>query len=285
MLLSSHYYLLRNQRHKDQNFSVKIANYIDLSSSIVMGTLEEVELGEKSVDGHHSMPVHAETEGETSKGYSNRKRQLLYLIVSTILLLALTVGLAVGLPKKSSNTSKASATASQNDSSGIGSTDQHVTSSNGGSENAYNLQDPEEIEGSTNEEPRPQFISVVEYLVNKGVTNRTELEDAGSYANRAANWIANDDPLALSIPGSMGSNVTDVTFETRYNLAELFYATGGEKWTKSLNFLSEKPSCEWYEVIDSLPVGVGCNSDGQIAALFLSKLFHFYISSSIGTRF
>ena len=236
-----------------------------------MGTLEEVELGKNSVDGHHSMPVHAETEGETSKGYSNRKRYLLYLIVTTILLLALTIGLVVGLPKNSSNASKASATASQNDSSGIDSAEQQEAPSNGGSENTINQQDPEENEESTNEVPRPQFSAIVDYLVNKGVVNRTELEEPGSYANRAANWMANDDPLALSIPGSTGSNVTELTFDTRYNLAELFYATGGEKWTKSLNFLSEKPSCEWYEVIDSLPVGVGCNPDGHIAALFLSK--------------
>ena len=269
-----------------------------------MLTFEQVELGDGSVDDGHSMPVHAETEGETTKGYSSRKGRYFFLGVVILVLIVATVGLVVGLPKSNSKSNAAaSATSSQNDSSGIDIIDQEgstETTLNNGDEQTVEEDSPvtttsegdsEETTTTTTEETgetavpvnsvvsTERFSAVVDYLVSKGISERTELEQEGSYANRAASWVANDDPLALLIPGSLGANITEDTFDTRYILANIFYATGGEKWSKSLNFLSEKPSCEWYEVVNSLPVGVGCSPDGQIAALSLSKLlwFHVYI--------
>jgi hypothetical protein len=60
-------------------------------------------------------------------------------------------------------------------------------------------------------------------------------------------------------------------FVTRYVLALTYFSTGGHTWSNSLNFLSGKSSCEWYELIDGIPQGVGCSPDGRVVVLSLSK--------------
>jgi hypothetical protein len=50
-------------------------------------------------------------------------------------------------------------------------------------------------------------------------------------------------------------------FVTRYVMAVLYYATNGKSWQYDMNFLSEKVTCDWYQVFPP-PVGqlgVLCN--------------------------
>lgn len=128
--------------------------------------------------------------------------------------------------------------------------------------------------------PTSRFDYILEFLVSQNAASRTELETEGTYANKALNWIANEDLLMLPIPVSVGQNRTtnltplteEETFKTRFVMVLLYYALGGPKWEHKANFLSDKPTCEWMEIIDSLPVGVGCTpKDGRVRSLFLNN--------------
>ena len=51
-------------------------------------------------------------------------------------------------------------------------------------------------------------------------------------------------------------------WEDRDSLIELYAATGGESWTSSANWLSDKPLSEWH--------GVTVNTEGRVTGLALS---------------
>jgi len=295
-----------------------------------MAGFDECELGDEGSNHGHSLPIHSEMEGTTSKDSSRRG-----VLVAVVFLLFITIGLAVGLSIKpmahsTESTSAAQSTFNQN---GEGedipaaaepSTEVNVVEESEDTAAEQEATIPareEDIQGvaqdgsspvqeetqATNppadDEPYPHYPihtmvpqepkeetaepmpfypidtshrkdAVIEFLADKGISSKIAMMTEGAYANKAVEWIANEDPLVLPIPSLVHPNSTSVTeehFITRYVLTHLFFATGGPNWRHKLNFLSEKPSCEWYEVVDSFPVGVGCNENDEIAALVLSK--------------
>ncbi|KAL3924431.1 MAG: hypothetical protein SGILL_001053, partial [Bacillariaceae sp.] len=103
---------------------------------------------------------------------------------------------------------------------------------------------------------------IVEFLVVNGVSDAKAFETTTSPQYQAADWIAHDDLLMLGIPKVKPSE-SDVSyaFVERYTMVLLYYATTGKSWRYDMSFLSDKPTCDWFQVF-APPVGqlgVLCN--------------------------
>jgi hypothetical protein len=78
-------------------------------------------------------------------------------------------------------------------------------------------------------------------------------------------WIANKDSAQIDPEKAKYGTIIE-----RYIAALLFFATDGHNWKNQLQFLSQKPVCEWNEFAkvasssDSMMQGIRCNDDGQI---------------------
>lgn len=260
----------------------------------------DVEKGddESSVNNGHSLPVYSEIEGETKKTSSSRRS-----IIIGIVILALTlavIGLSVVVVKRGSGSSSAAAAQGSSQSQNFGGASNNPvfnpTPVDQGSDPVLE-KDPEAeitapedlVTATTTEEeddgePATKLEIITEFLVNRGVASRYDLETAGSYAHQAAMWIAHEDELKLAIPMTSERTksadpsplTTEETFIMRFVMAHIYYALGGPKWSNQANFLSGKHVCEWTEVVatqvGTLPVGVGCTpQDGRVRALWLSK--------------
>jgi len=66
------------------------------------------------------------------------------------------------------------------------------------------------------------------------------LDDPTTPQYLAFQWLLNDDPLQLPI-----KDTNETILMERYAAAVFYYATNGENWSDSLNFLSDRPICEW----------------------------------------
>ncbi|KAG7349633.1 RHS repeat-associated core domain containing protein [Nitzschia inconspicua] len=107
---------------------------------------------------------------------------------------------------------------------------------------------------------------VLEFLEANWISNAADLKDGKSPQFKAARWIAVDDKLELGIPRlSPSENDESYAFVSRYVMAVLYYATNGHSWKHDLSFLSEKKTCDWFQVF-APPVGqlgVLCNRNSQ----------------------
>jgi hypothetical protein len=118
--------------------------------------------------------------------------------------------------------------------------------------------------------------AVVSFL-SDNFADRTALEAANSPQQRAARWIADEDPLNMPLPAS--NDYEDAyKFVQRYALAVLYYAWAGEKkWVMDYQFLSGQDECDWnlkYQIKDSddlFELGVKCNEDKEVDYLFMRK--------------
>ena len=103
---------------------------------------------------------------------------------------------------------------------------------------------------------------------------RDAFDDVRSPQSRALNWMVYEDPLQLEPPRSAAETNK---IAQRFALTVLFYATGGETWVSSHNFLSGEDECEWNSVDDrGYFSGAGqCDRDGMITtvALWQNNLF------------
>ena len=268
-----------------------------------------------SVNAGHSMPLYSEVEGETKRTSSKRRPCLIIAIVLILLLVGAITGLTIGIisnnsDKNASNKNTSTGSSQNGNFGGTTAKPRPIPEESedevpvaapqepgkepqedlAAQENQALTQDPTSAteppvpetttapipEVNPNGDRRLEFI--IDYLVYKGVTSRTDLETEGTYANMAVDWIANVDELALKIPASQANKTDDAAvgpeeiFITRFVLAHIYYAMGGPKWEHQANFLSSKPSCGWMEIQAGLPVGVGCTpKDGRLRSLFLSK--------------
>jgi len=97
---------------------------------------------------------------------------------------------------------------------------------------------------------------------------RDAFDDNQSPQSRALNWMVYKDPLQLEPPRGVAETNK---IAQRFALTVLFYATGGETWASSHNFLSSKDECEWNSVDDrGYFSGAGqCNREGMITTVAL----------------
>jgi hypothetical protein len=83
--------------------------------------------------------------------------------------------------------------------------------------------------------------------------------------NLAWQWIANEDDAQLDPEKEKYGTIIE-----RYIAALLYFATDGHYWKNQFQFLSQKPVCEWNELVqvgsssESTKQGIRCNDDGHI---------------------
>lgn len=101
---------------------------------------------------------------------------------------------------------------------------------------------------------------VVKFLSNFSDPDALQNEDSPQY--RAARFLADESPVSLTIPAE-GEDSS--RFLQRYALAVFYYATGGDDWENSWNFLSNENECDWKERIKkndmTIPFGIKCEDE------------------------
>ena len=103
-------------------------------------------------------------------------------------------------------------------------------------------------------------------IVGWGVTPSDILENISSPQFKALNWMANEDLLQYKPDDDYWIK----KIVQRYVLVTLYYSTsGGEGWTDTLYFLSEKDECEWNGRTGNVYNGAGHCEDGFITSLAL----------------
>ena len=96
-----------------------------------------------------------------------------------------------------------------------------------------------------------RYQETISFLTRTGVTSATAFEDKNSPQYIAAQWMAHGDNANLDIPTDQYDiSHHSKTFQERYALAVMYYATGGPNWTYQMNFLTENHVCTWYEDFD-----------------------------------
>ena len=113
-----------------------------------------------------------------------------------------------------------------------------------------------------------RMTQTVAYLLD--YVNHTPLSTIGTPQRRAAEWMADHDPLQY--PLERGGR-----FLQRYALVVFFYSTQGDiMWQHKLNFLSDRDECDWnadFTRDDDVDVtmGVQCNENGSVQELVIRK--------------
>lgn len=95
---------------------------------------------------------------------------------------------------------------------------------------------------------RSQQEDVISYMAQQGVSDLVVLTTSGSPQNRASVWLAEVDGANLKVPQSTVLAIEGYKYMTRYILAVLYFATGGEAWDSQVNFMTGRDVCEWYSV-------------------------------------
>ncbi|KAL3902481.1 MAG: hypothetical protein SGARI_005814 [Bacillariaceae sp.] len=89
------------------------------------------------------------------------------------------------------------------------------------------------------------------------------LFEKGTPENQALRWLADSDPLQMPV-----TVVLEELLE-RFIMANFYFATNGDQWENSYNFLSENDVCDWNAGSDGEGNfhGVFCKDDGKIYLL------------------
>eukprot|EP00980_Cylindrotheca_fusiformis_P018101 scaffold5817_cov101-Cylindrotheca_fusiformis.AAC.6 len=91
-----------------------------------------------------------------------------------------------------------------------------------------------------------QYASVKAYISEvRGISPAEKFEDTSSPQYLAAQWMAHGDEMKLPVPTDRNP-----TYDERYVMAVLYFATGGERWEKKLGFLSGAHICTWYDEVN-----------------------------------
>ena len=137
--------------------------------------------------------------GHTPGGWWTKKK---IMIVSgvIIVLLAIIIGVSVGVSNKNKNEETPSSAA------------------------------------ISDEAQRVRLSSVASFLIDEGISFEDAVTTAGSPQNRAASFMAIEDVAQLEVPLSKADPLA-FKFIQRYALATFYYAFGGESWDFSMNFL------------------------------------------------
>jgi len=96
------------------------------------------------------------------------------------------------------------------------------------------------------------------------------LTDTKAPQFQAAQWMADIDMHKISLD-------TPLLFKQRYTLALFWFATSGEYWNQSVNFLTDAHECDWkvpYQRLDRsvFDMGVQCNAIKEVTGLILQGM-------------
>jgi hypothetical protein len=86
----------------------------------------------------------------------------------------------------------------------------------------------------------------------------------GAPQTSALQWISTDDSFGLDPAAGASTELTE-----RYVAAVLYFATNGESWSSSYNFLSDSFICSWNE---GGIHGIGCDENGVVKQIFIGAL-------------
>lgn len=179
--------------------------------------------------------------------------------------LALIIGLAVGLSdKKPDNASGVAATApTGGDGSGSVATGDDtsptVTVNTNGFDGAGSLERYQKT-----------------FHILKEISEETVLSKQFTPQNKAANWIANIDEKELDVPTTLAGTAS-YSFVQRYVLALLYYEWEGSDWTFGSKFLTNNDECDWNigfqtDAKHSYKFGASCaGEDQRISQIFMRK--------------
>lgn len=111
---------------------------------------------------------------------------------------------------------------------------------------------------------------IAAFVVNNGWATLSATSDKMSAQSKAIHWMAEEDPMRVSI-------THDQEFMQRYLLSTIYYALDGPAWAHETNFLSGRETCNWNNMIQGLSkvnieIGVSCRSGQNIKQIFLPKL-------------
>lgn len=113
--------------------------------------------------------------------------------------------------------------------------------------------------------------TVIDFLVEKGVSDPEALTTDGTPQRQAVDWMANTDTLEYD-PYEDESRIIQ-----RYAITVLYFALNGPQWKHQVNFLAPKEVCSWYrdipehKVHDIYSVGITCNAYLQVETILLRK--------------
>ena len=136
---------------------------------------------------------------------------------------------------------------------------------------------------SATEDDRTALIKA--YLMDHSISSEVDLSKEGSPQQKALEFMAEadgfvipaSDSFVMEIPTSDTSTPEGYAFMTRYIMAVLYHATGGDGWTFDLNFLKPVGVCAWYSTLQYVDLsteyrGVACNEEtNEIQSIFMSK--------------
>ena len=158
----------------------------------------------------------------------SRKKRLCVMIPLVFVVVAVVIGLSVGLSSKSTGAS---------------------------SPTDNNLNPPVDVNPDSGLpiSPRASYEDIVAWLLQENVSSEQALVTDGTPQNRAARWLAQDDKAGLPLPEtSIGdddykssSSSSAYMYMVRYVLTVLYYQMDGESWPTQVNFLTDKPVCQW----------------------------------------
>jgi len=172
-----------------------------------------------------------------ASGGSWTKRKIMIVGGGIIVLLAIIVGVSVGVSNK--NKSEPSTTGSL----------------------------------LSDEAQRARVASVATFLIDEDVSFEDQVTTPGSPQNRAAAFMAIDDAAQLEVP-EYKSAPDAFKFLQRYALAVFYYAMGGESWDFALNFLTPDETCIWFQTLRTTTgqrnnFGAQCNNEGHVSTILI----------------
>jgi hypothetical protein len=126
-----------------------------------------------------------------------------------------------------------------------------LLSKNGGNNSSVSFSYPSRL---------PETIS---FLLES--VNHNRLTNTSSPEFRAARWIADEDVFRTPFGSS---------FLERYALAVIWFATEGDAWRSTLNFLNDLHHCQWHSTFrrgdkSAFEMGVHCNENDEVTGLIL----------------
>jgi len=122
---------------------------------------------------------------------------------------------------------------------------------------------------------------VIEFLTTTGISSSASLSNTASNQYHAAEWLAEVDQLNLPIPSPMTLGTAEgYRYGARYILTLLWFALGGNTWDVQIGFLLEIDACLWNSLVpyqtaagttQLFRTGVYCDNNGFPFSLVLES--------------
>jgi hypothetical protein len=183
----------------------------------------DVDVAVSGRDVGASLPTPEEVRGIVNMNKATRSgmsvKTLMLITVAGLVIIASTIGLAVGV----SNKNKGGSSSSGNEQPSLGA-------------------------GLDTAERKSDFGEVSAYFIAAGVSNEVAIKTRGTPQNTAAYWLADNDEANMAVPADLTTTLVGYQYMTRYVLAVLYFAMDGENWNYQADFGTVENICSWNQV-------------------------------------